>query len=154
MMSATAAMTARREEQRLEMAEDATGIVTRLQVAAQGLQYTSESDAPVEPVVFPGAASTPVDARRVLELTHHPARTPVRVLSVDEFFEPATREQAWHNAQERQTVARFRDLVQTLKANLTDVQVFKIGEVESDVYVLGKSPSGDLAGVKTHVVET
>src|ERR1041385_6087265 len=112
------------------MAEDQTAIVNRLQAAAQGLQYPSEADAPIEPVVFPGAAGAPIDPRRILELTQHSAHTPVLTQNVDDFFEPATREQSWHNAQEQETVARFRQLVQTLKANLTDLQVFKLGKVE------------------------
>jgi hypothetical protein len=44
--------------------------------------------------------------------------------------------------------------VRVLKDNLADLQVFKIGGAESDVYVLGKTGQGDLAGIKTKVVET
>src|SRR6266498_3558764 len=116
------------------MSENQRSVMDLLQEAARGLLFTSEADAPIEPMIFPGAGKGPPDARTILELTHHPADAPVRTLSVDKFFEPATREQTWHNAQERETVARFKQLVQTLKANLNDLQVFKIGEVESDVY--------------------
>jgi hypothetical protein len=32
--------------------------------------------------------------------------------------------------------------------------VYRLGTVEIDVYIAGKTPSGDLAGVSTKVVET
>jgi hypothetical protein len=153
MMSATISATASSDREAV-MAEKEIPVVALLQAAAEGLQFPSETDAPIEPVAFPGAANGPVDARRILELTHPPGKAPVRIENVDDFFAPVTREQSWQNAQERQTVARFQQLVRVLKDNLADLQVFKIGGAESDVYVLGKTGQGDLAGIKTKVVET
>ena len=104
----------------------------------KGLQFQSESDYPVEPFALdswkPGA-----DARAV---------------DFDNFFAAATEEQDWHDADARARVRKFQALVKFLKENLADVQVFKVGDTESDVYVVGRTASGNFAGVKTKVVET
>ena len=54
----------------------------------------------------------------------------------------------------RETARRFQRLAQLLKETLEDVTVYKVGEVEIDAYVVGKTRSGALAGVKTKLVET
>ena len=81
-------------------------------------------------------------------------KAPVRTPPLARFFKPATEEQVWHNAAERATAKRFQALVSALKENLSDLKVVQVGKVESEVYVVGKTASGDLAGVKTKVVET
>jgi len=47
---------------------------------------------------------------------------------------------------------RFRDLKEAI-ATLENVQVFKVGTVEIDVYIVGAIDS-DLVGLKTTVIET
>jgi hypothetical protein len=136
------------------MSSSTSEVLSALQEATQGLSFQSETDAPVEAFALEGTRDRKISTEAVLEAMGHDARTPVKTLSLERFFEPATEAQDWHNAEERETVQRFRRLVQTLKENLADIQVFKVGEVESDVYVVGKMASGELAGVKTRVVET
>jgi len=41
-----------------------------------------------------------------------------------------------------------------LESNLSDIQVFRVGEINIDIYVVGKIQSRDLAGLATKVVET
>ncbi len=111
----------------------------------------SESDYPFE--VFQWETLEPT-AETVIQQTSHAPDTPVEVVSVDEFFQNATQEQDWHNDEEKETVGKFKALVETLKTNLNNVQVYRLGTVEIDAYIIGKTPSGDLAGVSTKVVET
>jgi len=63
-------------------------------------------------------------------------------------------QRARHDVWEKEEVRKFRDLVQTLKKTLKDIKVFKVGKVEADVYIVGRTESGDWAGLKTKVVET
>ncbi len=49
---------------------------------------------------------------------------------------------------------KFQTLVQTLKDNLNEIKVYRIGAIDIDVYIIGKTQSGDLAGLSTKVVET
>jgi hypothetical protein len=45
-------------------------------------------------------------------------------------------------------------LANVLNENLSDQRVYKVGGIEKDVYILGKTENGQWAGYKTQVVET
>jgi hypothetical protein len=136
------------------MSRDTSAILNALREAAQGLTFPSETDAPIEAFALEGTRVERMTPEAALRALGHPSGGPLRTVSLEHFFQPATLEQEWHNAQERETVQRFRKLVQTLKENLSDIQVFQVGDVEKVVYVVGKTASGEPAGVKTRVVET
>ena len=50
-------------------------------------------------------------------------------------------------------MAKFKHLVKVLNHNLTDIRVYRVGAVQIDVYIVGKSGK-DLVGLSTIVVET
>ena len=129
------------------------GIVGTLKEASQGLLFPSETDAPFEAFAWPNAEGKPNKAR-VLELAGLPPGTPVKVQGLDSFFKDVTEEQDWHDAEEKQEVQRFKQLVQVLEETLADVKVFQVGRVEKDVCIVGRAESGGWAGLKTKVVET
>ena len=126
-------------------------ILEQLQQASEGLLFMSESEYPCEVCLWSDADATP---DQVVQMTNHPQDTPVEVEEVDDFFSVATTAQDWHSEEEKETVHKFQTLVQTLKANLSNLQVYRLGEVEIDVYVVGQTPTGDLAGIATKIVET
>jgi hypothetical protein len=128
-------------------------VLEALKEASRGLLYPSETDAPFEPFVWEGEEGKP-DKARVLELIGRPEKTRAKVMSLDAFFRDVTTEEDWHDAEEKAEVRKFRELVQALKGALTDIKVFKVGGVESDVYVVGRTRTGDWARLKTKVVET
>jgi hypothetical protein len=136
----------------MAMQKPKSEVVQTLKKASEGLLFPSETDAPFEPVEWPGETGKPEKAR-VLELAGQPANAPVKVKSLDAFFKDATTEQAWHDEQEKSEVEQFKQLARTLKASLADVKVFQVGRGESDVYIVGRADSG-WAGLKTRVVET
>jgi hypothetical protein len=127
-------------------------MVDKLKQASDGLQCMSEADYPFE--VFQWEGQEPLTAETVIKQTGHTPDTPVEVVQLDDFFQNATQEQDWHNDEEKETVAKFKALVETLKTYLSDIQVYRLGTVEIDVYVIGKTPLGDLAGLCTKVAET
>jgi hypothetical protein len=129
-----------------------SGDTQALKAASQGLLFQSETDAPLEPFEWPGEQGKPEKAR-VLELANLLPNTPVKTKSVDAFFKQATKEQSWHDDEEKAEVQRFKQLVQMLKQSLSDVKVFQAGKGESDVYIVGRTESG-WAGLKTKVVQT
>lgn len=90
----------------------------------------------------------------ILQKTGRSLDTPVELVDLDSFFEIATTEQSWHSLEEKETVKRYQNLVKTLKDNLTDIKVVRLGTIAIDVYIVGKTPSSDLAGLTTKVVET
>jgi hypothetical protein len=136
------------------MSHPASSTAAALAEAAEGLTYQSEADFPVEPFVLPGSPGEPVTAEGFLRAIGQAPGTAVRTQSLERFFEPVTQEEPWHRETERQMTERFKRLEAVLRENLTDLKVFKIGKTRSQVYVVGRTPSGELAGVKTTVVET
>jgi hypothetical protein len=129
-----------------------TEILDQLQQASSGLLYMSESDYPFE--VFFWVAVAPMTPETVLKQTGHPQDTPVEVVEFDRFFRSATTPEDWHTAEEQETVAKYRALVETLKANLSNLEVYRLGTIEIDVYIVGQTPTGYSAGLSTKVVET
>lgn len=136
------------------MSQEADPVLGRLEAAAKGLSFQSESDSPIEPFLTSSPGEGPVTPELVLKAMKQPPDAPVQTATVAEFFASAVEEQDWHNEAERQTARRFQELVKVLQENLCDLHVFKVGKVERDVYVVGRTPAGALAGVKTKVVQT
>lgn len=124
----------------------------RLKSLTEGLSYQSESDYAVEP--YARAASDGAPSAEEFAKGREGEDAAVRELDFDSFFGNYTDEQDWWGEEERAVAAKFQALVKFLKENLKDVKVYRVGGVEADVYVVGKTASGGFAGVKTKVVET
>jgi hypothetical protein len=126
-------------------------IVEKLKEASTGLLMMSESDYPFEVVQWKGAA--PATQEKILQLTGS-QNLPVEVVELDYLFRNCAFEQEWHNDLQKQDVKRFQTLIQTLKDNLSDIKVYRIGKINIDAYIIGQTQDGDLAGVVTKLVET
>jgi hypothetical protein len=127
-------------------------IATQLQQASTGLIFGSETDAPFEVIHWP--TQEELTPAKLLQLTNHPPDAPVEIVSVDEFFDVANAEEDWHDEEERETVQRFQNLVNILKQNLSQLQVYRVGSVEIDAYIVGVTDGGGWAGLSTKLVET
>ena len=55
---------------------------------------------------------------------------------------------------EKAVSAQYRSLLTVLKAQLSDPKVFKVGERQVAIYVVGKAKVGGVAGLRTTAVET
>lgn len=126
-------------------------IVEKLKEASTGLLMMSESDYPFEVVQWEGAA--PATQEKILQLTGS-QNLPVEVVELDYLFRNCAFEQEWHNELQKKDVKRFQTLMQTLKDNLSDISVYRVGQINIDVYIIGQTQDGDLAGVVTKLVET
>ncbi|QKQ72201.1 nuclease [Nostoc sp. TCL240-02] len=126
-------------------------IVEKLKEASTGLLIMSESDYPFEVVQWEGAA--PATQEKILQLTGS-QNLPVEVVELDYFFRNCAFEQEWHNELQKKDVKRFQTLMQTLKDNLSDISVYRVGQINIDAYIIGQTKDGDLAGVVTKLVET
>ncbi|BAY19983.1 nuclease inhibitor homolog (plasmid) [Anabaenopsis circularis NIES-21] len=73
---------------------------------------------------------------------------------VDDCFQVAITEEDWHGEEEKAIVKQFQSLVQILKDNLSNLQVYRLGKIEIDVYIVGETPTGNLAGIATKIIET
>ncbi|MCM0590663.1 MAG: nuclease A inhibitor family protein [Gloeotrichia echinulata IR180] len=127
-------------------------IKEQLNVASDGLLFMSESDYPLEPFLW--EVTAPATSEKVLQQTHQSNDTPLQVVTVDDFFSVATTPEDWYGDEETETVTRYQKLVHILKQNLSNLQVYRLGKIEIDVYVVGETPTGNLAGLSTKVIET
>jgi hypothetical protein len=110
------------------------------------LSFQSESDYPVRPFFEEGKGRKSYEAKK-----------PSKQVDFDSFFANATADEDWHGEEEKESARRYRELVAALKSGLVDIKVYKVGKAsgaEFDIYVVGRTPGGDFAGVTTKVVET
>ncbi len=132
-----------RRKQGVPVAETTLENIT---AAADGLQMMSETDAPFTPYTWD--AATPFSPEALAN------GQPIQTISLEQFFGNATSVQDWHGEAEKATVSQFQQLVEVLKAELTDIQVYRVGEINIDAYILGKDSAGNVVGLKTQLVET
>ncbi|YAF96566.1 MAG: nuclease A inhibitor family protein [Nodularia sp. CChRGM 3473] len=129
-------------------------ITKKLRQASDDLLMMSESDYPFEVFLWSNQAREDLTNQKILELTNHPQDTSIETVELDDLFRNCAEEKEWHDEIQKQNVQKFQSLVKMLKDNLTDIKVYRLGTIEIDVYVVGKTLSGDLAGVSTKLIET
>ncbi len=124
-------------------------ILIQLDDAAQGLYYMSESDYPFETFLYPKNSENPTEIQDVLspqnllDWLKKPIETLVEIVELDFFFRNMLKNEP-----------KFIQLIETLTANLTDILVYKVGQIEIECYIIGKTQTGDFAGLKTIAIET
>jgi len=128
-------------------------IIDQLKKATDGLLFMSESESAWEIFLWE-SPPLPTTPEKICQHTNHPQDTQVQVREVNDFFKVATTAEDWHGLEEKESVAKYQTLVEVLKTNLSSLQVYRLGDIEIDVYIVGQTPSGDLAGITTQVVET
>ena len=124
-------------------------ITDRLSILSKDLLFPSESDFPLEPFTWESATITP---EIILTRSKKPADTAIESINLEDFFAPVMTDEDWFDDEDRQVAQRFRDL-KTAIATLENVQVFKVGTIEIDVYIVG-AIGPDLVGIKTTIIET
>jgi hypothetical protein len=127
-------------------------IIEELKRAAEGLLFMSEADYPFEIVRLERTVEPNDERLRVLGGAA--ADAPVETRSLDEFFRAAVAEPDWKKGEELATARRFKSLVRLLKESLSETRVYRIGEINMAVFILGKSMEGNWLGLRTRVVET
>jgi hypothetical protein len=127
--------------------------IAKLKEACNGLLFMSESDYPFEVFVWEKQAEESLAAEEVAQHTGHPADAPVKVVTLSDFFRAATEEQDWFGPEEKESAAKFKSLESTIASTLNNVKVYRVGQVEIDVYILGTC-GNDCIGLSTKVIET
>jgi Nuclease A inhibitor-like protein len=127
-------------------------VINQLKQISEGLLMMSESEEGFE--VFTWEVTGAITSEMVLQQTNHCPDTLVEIVTVDDFFRVATTPEDWHGDEEKEMVTRFQALVQTIKSNLINATVYRLGRIEIDVYIVGQTLSGNIAGLSTKVVET
>ncbi len=126
--------------------------LTALRKAARGLMYMSEKDAPFRVVAL--ETDEPVTKKNILKLTASPEGAPVSEEKFDRVFGLMSQDQKWHGEDEKAIVKKYQHLTKVLLNNLSDLRIFKIGQGQLKVYIVGKTREGLWLGLQTESLET
>jgi histidine triad (HIT) family protein len=128
---------------------DAT--LTQLQKLTQGLEFVSESDAPLEAVSY-AAPVGDLSNGQLLKALGEPADAKVEKVELTVFLRNQTTDSSKAGVE---TANRYKALQVYLKQELDGVQVYRIGTgPQVHAYALGRDVAGRLAGFKTVLTES
>lgn len=130
---------------------DDQAILEQLNELSSGLYFLSESEYPFEMVNF-GSLPANSDVPSLLRqrLISMSPDTKLEVEDLAYFF----RNHTDADLVDEQTAQRFLQLQTFMMQHLQDIKVYRVGERRITVLILGKTASGDYAGLKTVVIET
>ncbi|MDX5420395.1 MAG: nuclease A inhibitor family protein [Hymenobacteraceae bacterium] len=133
---------------------DLKQIETELKEASNGLLMMSETDAPFEFYHEENFENEELNEETVLKLAAMPADYPLEVVDLEYFFRNMTHARPESGEEGMQKTKRFEQLQKKLRELLQDVRVYRIGETQILVLILGRTPGGEIAGLRTMLVET
>jgi hypothetical protein len=122
----------------------------QIQKAAEGLLFMSESDYPFEAVQFTLNSSTLEQQLQAIAQKE----LPIEQQSLEYFFRNAIKEYPEANEPQKQTARRFQTLQELLKSELKGAQVYRIGEIQIDAFIIGQLKDGTYGGLRTKLIET
>lgn len=118
------------------------------------LYYPSESDEPIELFSLEKIPDLPLTAEDFKQVLLLDEGTVIEPLDVDQFWNNVTIVKDWYGDEQIAKTKKFEQLKNTLFEFLENVQGFRVGEVEINIYLFGKSATAEIEGIKTMVVET
>jgi hypothetical protein len=138
----------------MEPASTTDDLIAQLTAATVNLCWSSETDAPFTVQLGPTNVEEPLNSEQVLAWAQLPLDTPINAVDLDEFLAPVLTPQSWHTSEESATVARFQALQTLLHKRLTHLRVYRCGEIELTLYIVGQTPQADWIVLQTSAVET
>lgn len=130
------------------------GVRERLDAAAEGLLFISESESPFEFEELAGGAPAELTPDAVRAALGEPEGTPVAELTLDRFLAGHIEDADPADPVAQEQVTRFQALKQALTESLSDVRVFRVGDVQVRYHALGRTPDGKVAGLAASALET
>ena len=118
--------------------------------ASEGLLFISETDHPFEVVEF---KSDNIE-KEIKRLAQKPADALIEKQAIDYFFRNMVKTYPGYFEEQQSIAFRFLKLQELLKQALKDVQVYRVGSIQVDVFIIGRLHDGSFGGLKTKVVET
>ena len=131
----------------------AVEVATLLAAATQDLLYLSETDEAFAVVSYP-ADGKPFTLGRACALLGKEANGETPEPTLTQFFSVATTDQPWHGAPEQESVRRFREVRRIFTEHLRDARVFRCGDIQIDILIVGRAADDAWVGLRTKAVET
>lgn len=125
-----------------------------LKQLTDGLLMRSETDAPFEFFYFENPEGMPLNKETVAHIAGKTTSSEIGTEELDYFFRNMVRTYPEDGPERQQEARRFQELQQTLQQLLRDVKVYRAGDRSITVYILGNTGNGDIAGIRTLIVET
>lgn len=126
----------------------------RLERAAEGLVYTSESDRPFEFFFLPGGGDQPPGPRAFARLLGAGEDARVEERDLYDFFARHAETSDPYDLEAQRIRPRYEALRELLRTALRGTTVYRLGKIEVACYVVGGDGRGNLAGLRTVAVET
>ena len=127
----------------------------RLEAAAAGLVYTSESDRPFDFFVLPGgAAGWPYGVEEFARRAGLGGADRPEERTLDRFFAPHIENTDPYDTRAQEIRPRYEALKKLMRRSLGEVRVFRMGRIEVQCWAVGDDGRGNLAGLHTVAVET
>ena len=117
-----------------------------LQKASADLLYPSDADAPFEAFSW-GKANGNLTPAGVQKLAGVASDETIKQVSLGDFFKNLT-------SDDNDDADKYKALLKVVNEQLTSVKVFRFGDVEAEIYLVGKTKEGEWVGLKTKAVET
>ena len=127
-------------------------LLIQLERATTDLHWYSEAEYPWQVFYWHDAATFSTDS--LLQVGNYAPETSIVIQELSSFFENATTVETWHNEAEKLEAQRYRQLIELLTCNLCDINVYLLGTIEIDAYVLGRTKHHAIAGLTTKIVAT
>lgn len=118
-----------------------------------GLLMRSETENPFEFYYFENTQNLPLNTDTVAKLTGKSNGAEIKTEPLDHFFRDMVNGNTETGDIRMQDAERFRMLQQQLEERLQNVLVYKAQELGTTAYILGQLPNGDIAGLRTVIVE-
>ena len=122
----------------------------QIKEASNGLLFLSESDHPLEVVEL---KSNDIE-KEIRQFALKPADTVIEKQTVDYFFRNMVKTYPGYSGEQLTTAQRFLKLQELLKQKLKDAQVYRIGTIQVDAFIIGQLHDGTFGGLRTKLIET
>ena len=126
----------------------------RLERAAAGLRYASESDFPFSYVDLPATAHAPLTDAAFRAAAGVAADAAVEQRTLDEFFARHIERVDPNDAAAVALVPRYRRLRELLRRSVRGATVFRVGQIAVQCYIVGVDRRGHVVGLVTTAIET
>jgi len=118
--------------------------------SSEGLYYISESDYPFKILVWKNKNVPVINFPKLLKTS---PEVNIEKTTLPYFFRNIAFAKDWHDESQKQQVNRFRAFLSLIEENLNDIQVFRIGKIEIDCYIVGRY-NNDMIAIHTKSIET
>jgi hypothetical protein len=129
-------------------------IKEQIDLLTADLMYPSESDEKIEYFEMEFSTNQKLSLADFRIYNGIRPELTIEEISFDDFFKPLIKMEDWFGEEEKKWAEDSLSLKNLLVEKAKDFQVFKIGSLEIDVYLLGKAEECKWVGLKTKVIET